>query len=200
MGQKVLLKLKGRPQQKGPAQKLRPERAGPFRILEVVHPNVAMRLDMSRVHWKGHDIFHVSQLTPYFDGTDLFPSRTPESLQSCDVAHLDGWEADDIEYAVNELKASRMNTKTRKMEWFVSWKGFAADDDMWIGASQMNDLLRTEADQRAGELHEEGLRLARLESLTTTQREAQQNKRRRRKRGRPAGTNCPMSVRVLPQQ
>jgi hypothetical protein len=60
VGQKVLLKLKGRPQQKGPSQKLRPERAGPFRILEIMHPNVAMRLDMSRVHWKGHAIFHVS--------------------------------------------------------------------------------------------------------------------------------------------
>jgi hypothetical protein len=141
VGQKVLLELKGRPQQKGPAQKLRPERAGPFRILEIMHPNVAMRLDMSRVHWEGHDIFHVSQLTPYFDGTDLFPSCTPESLQSCDLAHLDGWEADDIEYAVNELKTSRMNATTKQMEWFVSWKGFAVDDDMWIGVSQMNDLL-----------------------------------------------------------
>jgi hypothetical protein len=93
-----------------------------------------------------------------------------------------------LEYAVNEPKASRMDATTKQMEWFVSWKGFAADDDMWIGASQMNDLLRTEADQRAGELHEEGLGLAQLENLTKTRREAHQHRRWRQKRGRPAGT------------
>jgi hypothetical protein len=87
-----------------------------------MHPNVAMRLDMSRILMKGHYIFHVGQLTPYFDGTDLFPSRTPESLQSYVVAHLDGWETYDIEYAVTELKASRVNPTTKQMEWFVSWK------------------------------------------------------------------------------
>ncbi len=45
-GDKVLLKLKGRPQQKRPAQKLSPERAGPFTISEILSP-VSTRLDMS---------------------------------------------------------------------------------------------------------------------------------------------------------
>ncbi len=46
-GERVLLKLKGRPQQKGPAQKLRPERAGQFTITEMMSP-VSTRLDMPR--------------------------------------------------------------------------------------------------------------------------------------------------------
>ncbi len=58
-GEKVLLKLKGRPQQKGPAQKLRPERAGPFTITEILSP-VSTRLDMSPANWHGLDIFHNS--------------------------------------------------------------------------------------------------------------------------------------------
>jgi hypothetical protein len=81
--------------------------------------------------WKGLDNFHVSQLTPYNDEVIMFPSRTPESVQPCDIAHLDAWETKDVEYAVNELliKASRVNTTTKLTEWLVSWKGYAADAD-----------------------------------------------------------------------
>jgi hypothetical protein len=50
----------------------------------------------------------------------MFPSRTPESVQPCDIAHLDAWEADDVEYAVNEFKASRVNATTKLTEWLVS--------------------------------------------------------------------------------
>lgn len=146
-----------------------------------MHPNVSMRLDMSRVAWKGHDIFHVSQLTPYFDGVDVFPSRTPESIEACDVAHLDGWEADNIEYVVSEIKASRINASTRQMEWLVGWKGYAADDDLWIGDSQMNDVLRVEANDRAVELRSEGVRLAKLEALTAARRSTPRQSRRRGK-------------------
>jgi hypothetical protein len=191
VGQSVLLKLKGRPQQKGPAQKLRPERAGPFKIVEVMTPNIAMRLDMSTVSWKGHDIFHVSQLTPYHDGVDIFPSRTPESVQPCEVAHLDGWEAENREFAVNELKASRINPVSRKMEWFVSFRGYAADSDLWIGESQMNDLLKTEAAERSVELREEGERLAKLEATTSANCRAVRTQRQRttrRQQQPPPGT------------
>jgi hypothetical protein len=94
VGHKVLLKLKGCPQQKGPAtkvvqQKLRPERAGTFLIGEAKHPGVSMKLDMSGMNWKGHDVFHVSQLTHYCDGADIFPSRTLESVQPEDCTS--GW-------------------------------------------------------------------------------------------------------------
>jgi hypothetical protein len=47
VGQKVLLKLKGRPEQKGPAHKLRPERAGPFEITKVIQQRSTMQLVMS---------------------------------------------------------------------------------------------------------------------------------------------------------
>jgi hypothetical protein len=42
----------------------------------------------------------------------MFPSGTPESVQPCDIAHLDAWEAEDVEYAVNEIKASMVNPTT----------------------------------------------------------------------------------------
>lgn len=94
--------------------------------------NLSLRLDRSRVSWKGHDIFHVSQLTPYLDGANLFPSLTTEPVHACDVAHLDGWEPEDKECTINELKAARINSTTRKMEWFVSFQGYAAGLDLWI--------------------------------------------------------------------
>jgi transposase InsO family protein len=178
VGQKVLLKLKGRPQQKGPAQKLRPERAGPFRVSRVVQPGVTMQLDMSRVPWKGLDIFHVSQLSPYFDGVNIFPSRTPESVQPCDIAHLDTWEANDVEYTVEDVKAARTNPETKAKEWLVSWQGYAVDADSWIQDSQMNDLLRAEAEERKDELWAEGKRMAKLEKSTLGHR--QRNKDRRK--------------------
>jgi hypothetical protein len=65
-------------------------------------------------------VFHVSQLTHYCDGADVFLSRTPESVQPEDVAQLDGWEAEHREYAVNEIKAARVNPATKRKEWLVS--------------------------------------------------------------------------------
>ena len=162
-GDKVLLKLKGRPQQKGPAQKLRPERAVPFTISEIISP-VSARLDMSPANWHGLDIFHSSQLTPYHDGVNLFPSRTPETVQPCDVAHLDSWEDDNEEFAVSEIKAARRDPQSSHMKWLVGFRGYAADSDLWIEDSQMNELLRAEARTRNAELLAEGERITLLET------------------------------------
>ncbi len=67
---------------------------------------MSTRLDMSPANWHGLDIFHNSQLTRYYDGANLFPSRTPETVQPCDVAHLDDMEADNEAFAVSEIKAA----------------------------------------------------------------------------------------------
>ena len=154
-GDKVLLKLKGRPQQKGPAQKLRPERAGPFTISEIISP-VSARLDVSPANWHGLDIFHSSQLTPYHDSVNLFPSCAPETVQPCDVAHLDGWEDNDDEFAVSEIKTARRDLQSSRIKWLVVFRGYAADSDLWIEDGQMNELLRTEARTRNAELLAEG--------------------------------------------
>jgi hypothetical protein len=154
-------------------------------------PNIAMRLNMSSVSWKGHDVFHVSKLTPYHDGVDIFPSRTPESVQPCEVAHLDGWEAENRKFAVNELKASRISPVSRNPEWLVSFRGYAADFNLWIGESQMNDLLKTETVERSVELHEEREWLPKLEAATSANGRALRTQRQRT-RGRqqppPTGT------------
>ena len=168
-GDKVLLKLKGRPQQKGPAQKLRPERAGPFTISEIISP-VSTRLDMSPANWRGLDIFHNSQLTRYHDGVNLFPSRTPETVQPCDVAHLDDWDADNEEFAVSEIKAARRDPQAGCMKWLVGFRGYAADSDLWIEDSQMNELLRAEARTRNAELLAEGERITLLEAAAAANR------------------------------
>jgi hypothetical protein len=127
--------------------------------------------------------FHVSQLTHYFDGADIFPSRTLKSVQPEDVAHLDGWEAENREYAVNEIKAARVSPATKRQEWLVSWRGFAADDDLWIQDSQMDAILRVEAVSRDVELMDEGLRSAILKQATTKHRQAGQ-KSQKKKRGK----------------
>jgi hypothetical protein len=128
-------------------------------------------------------VFHASQLTHYFDGADIFPSRTSESVQPEDVANLDGWEAESRQYVVNEIKAARVSPATKRKEWLVSWRGYAADDDLWIQDSQMNDILRAEAVSKDVELMAEGVPLAMLEQASTKHRQAGQ-KKRRKKRGK----------------
>lgn len=76
-------------------------------------------------------MFHVSQITPYHDGADVFPSRTPISVDPDDVAHLDGWEDDNKEYAVSKSKAAK-DPATGKMTWLVGFRGYAADEDQWL--------------------------------------------------------------------
>jgi hypothetical protein len=148
-----------------------------------MQPGVSMKLYMTGINWKGHDVFHVSQLTHYCDGADIFPSRTPNSVQPEDVAIWNCWEAEHREYAVNEIKAACVSPATKRKEWLVSWRAYAADDDLWIQDFQMNDILRAEAVSRDVELKEEGVRLAMLEQASTKHRQAGQ-KRRRKKRGK----------------
>jgi hypothetical protein len=82
------------------------------------------------------------------DGVNMFLCKTAESVQTCDKAHLDAWEADIVEYAVNELKAFRFNTTIELTEWPVCDEGYASNADLWIQDSQMmmiiimKDLLR----------------------------------------------------------
>jgi hypothetical protein len=99
-------------------------------------------------------------------------------VQPCDIAHLDTWEANDVEYTVEDVKAARTNPETKAKEWLVSWQGYAVDADSWIQDSQMNDLLRAEAEERKDELWAEGKRMAKLEKSTLGHR--QRNKDRRK--------------------
>lgn len=58
------------------------------------------------------------------------------------------------------------------------WRGFAADEDSWIEDSQMNDLLRKEAEERHTELLEEGRRQTALEKTTAANRSKSRRNRR----------------------
>ena len=115
-------------------------------------------------------IFHNSQLTPYHDGGNRFPPLTPETVQPCEVAHLDDWEDDNEEFAVSEVKAARKDPRSSRMKWLVGFRGYAADSDLWIEDSQMNDLLRAEARTRNAELLAEGQRITLLEAAAATNR------------------------------
>jgi hypothetical protein len=84
---------------------------------------------------------------------------------------------------VNEIKAARVSPATKRKEWLVNWRGYAADDDLWIQDSQMNDILRAEAVSRDVELMEEGVRLAMLEQASTKHRQ-DGRKRRKKKKGK----------------
>ncbi len=136
---------------------------------EILSP-VSTRLDISPANWHGLDIFHNSQLTRYHDGVNLFPSRTPEAVQPCDVAHLDDVGEDNEEFAVSEIKATRRDPQTGRMKWLVGFRGYAADSDLWIEDSQMNELLRTEARERNAELLAEGERITLLEAAAASNR------------------------------
>jgi hypothetical protein len=112
-GEKVWLNTKNlRIQQ--PAKKFSAEWIGPYKIIKLIGER-AVRLKIPH-SWSIHDVFHVSLLKPHVPLERH--QKPPEPVE------IEGEE----EHKVSKIKDSRINRRTKKIEYLVEWKGYKGED------------------------------------------------------------------------
>ena len=97
-------------------RKLKPKREGPFVITEVLGP-LTYKLKLPK-HWKIHDVFHASLLTPYHETEAHGPNflRPPPDLVE-----------DEEEYEVEAIVSHRK--VGGKWRYMVKWKGYPTSEN-----------------------------------------------------------------------
>jgi hypothetical protein len=108
------------------SKKIAPKHKGPFKIKEILSP-VTYRLDLPK-HWKIHDVFHASLLTPFVETEAHGPSfsNLPPDI-------VNGEE----EYEVEQILASRKFRSITK--YLVQWKGYSSYHDSWQREEDMGN-------------------------------------------------------------
>jgi Chromo (CHRromatin Organisation MOdifier) domain len=98
--------------------KLAPKCYGPFVITKEISP-VAYQIKLP-ASWGIHDVFHASLLSPYHETANFGPnfSRPPSDL-------IGGEE----EYEVERILSHQRHGKSRKLQYFIKWKGYPESDN-----------------------------------------------------------------------
>jgi len=113
--------------------KLSPRRYGPFKVAAIISA-VAYKLELL-THWKIHDVFHASLLTPYKETSQHGPNflELPPDI-------IDG----EPEWEIEQILQSRHYGRTKKKQYLVRWKGYSPSHDSWVDKSDMNapDLVK----------------------------------------------------------
>jgi len=107
--------------------KLSPRRYGPFKVAASISA-VAYKLELP-THWKIHDVFHASLLTPYKEMSQHGPNflEPPPDI-------IDG----EPEWEIEQILQSRRYGHTKKKQYLVRWKGYSPSHDSWVDKSDMN--------------------------------------------------------------
>jgi Chromo (CHRromatin Organisation MOdifier) domain len=110
------------------------KRYGPFPITDVISP-VVYRLSLP-LTWKIHNVFHVSLLMPYKEMEEHGPNFTkppPELIK------------EQEEYEVEQVLASRLYGRWKKLQYLIRWKGYSHAHDSWESADDVHapDLVQT---------------------------------------------------------
>jgi Chromo (CHRromatin Organisation MOdifier) domain len=114
-------------------KKFAPKHYGPFKITDVILPIVYhLTLPPS---WKIHNVFHVSLLTPYKEMEEHgpnFPKPPPELID------------EQEEYEVEQVLASRLYGRWKKLQYLICWKGYSHAHDSWMSADDVHtpDLVQ----------------------------------------------------------
>lgn len=128
---RVMLSTRHTPLARGPAYKLKPRFTGPFKISERIG-QVAYRLQLPAA-WRIHNVFHVSCLAPFHDGSFQFPTRQPRQPPPPIIdPKLD--EA----FVAERLLSKRRNPRTRKIEYLVKWQGYPDEDHTYEPFGNLN--------------------------------------------------------------
>ena len=110
----------------GPARKFQARRLGPYKIIEVRSPVnyvLALPADM-----RIHNVFHVSQLTPYVPSPPEFfsrPHRPPP------VGYARGTPMYNVEAILDRKWDHRPDQRRNEWFYFVKWEGYDSDDNTW---------------------------------------------------------------------
>ena len=110
-----------------PTTKLAPRRYGPFTITEVNSP-VTYRLRIPE-HWKIHNVFHASLLSPYVETPIHGPNFKEPPPELID---------DEPEWEVEAILDSRRFGRKKMLQFRVRWKGYSMAHDLWEPASNVH--------------------------------------------------------------
>jgi len=112
--------------------KLSPRQYGPFWVVAIIS-NATFKIELPS-HWKIHDVFHTSLLTPYRETEAHGPNwiEPPPDI-------IEG----EPEWEVEQVLQSRCFGQTKKKQYLVCWKGYLPSHDSWVDESDMNatDLI-----------------------------------------------------------
>ena len=113
--------------------KLAPKHYGPFTVTKEISP-VAYQIKLP-TSWGIHNVFHASLLSPYHETPAFGPnfSHPPPDL-------IGGEE----EYEVERILNHRRHGRSRRLQYFIKWKGYPESDNTWEPADQIHapDLLK----------------------------------------------------------
>ena len=139
--------------------KLLPKYVGPYEISKVISPtSYQLTLPASM---KIHNVFHISKLKKYEDGSILFPHRInpiPRPSPEIQPDGIEEWEVETIlDHRFRRHGRSNMTTK----EYLVKWKGYPDHESTWEPMSNL-----TNSQTLLKEYHEEcKKRQARMERI-----------------------------------
>jgi len=112
-----------------PSSKLDYKLLGPFPIIEKVNP-VAFRLQLPAT-MKIHPVFHRSLL----EKATL--SDIPDRTQ-LDTPQIEAEST--VEYEINKILNSRINSLTQELEYLISWTGYSKEENSWEPATALSHL------------------------------------------------------------
>jgi transposase InsO family protein len=133
------------------ARKLTPKYTGPFVIEEVKSP-VTYKLTLPPSLSRIHNVFHSSQLKPYYMDDGQYVGRPRISRPPPDI--IGGEEEWEVERILDH-RTRRVNRRI-VVEYLVKWRGYPDSDNSWEPASNVHadDLVREYQQRRDVDMSE----------------------------------------------
>jgi hypothetical protein len=131
------------------ARKLTPKYTGPFVVVEVKSP-VTYKLQLPPSLSRIHNVFHSSQLKPYYADDGQYIARPRISRPPPDIiAGEEEWEVERI----LDHRSRRVNRRS-VMEYLVKWRGYPDSDNSWEPVTNLHadDLVEDYWQRRGGHI------------------------------------------------